>query len=127
MVKRPTDDEQATWVTPSSLPQVAHCNSAPTPEYQPPGLEGAIELARCLRDLPACRARSRPTNTCAAPALKRSPPRAAKTKKTKAFGPVATRLMGLLMPIAMKTFLTPEKMLGVEQRHAIDWGQVVTG
>jgi hypothetical protein len=38
---------------------------------------------------------------------------------------VATTLMALLMPIAIRTFLTPERTLGPEQRHRIDWNDVV--
>jgi hypothetical protein len=34
--------------------------------------------------------------------------------------------MGLLMPLATRTFLTPERMLGPEQRHRIDWDASVT-
>jgi hypothetical protein len=34
-------------------------------------------------------------------------------------------MMSLLMPVATRTFLTPERMLGPEQRHRIDWNEVV--
>jgi hypothetical protein len=52
--------------------------------------------------------------------------RAAKTNSSKALGSVAIMLMRLVMPIAMKTFLTPEKMLAPEQRYQIDWNEVAT-
>jgi hypothetical protein len=29
--------------------------------------------------------------------------------------------MGLTMPLALRTVLTPERMLGADQRHRIDW------
>ncbi|GAA5771301.1 hypothetical protein Aros01_07839 [Streptosporangium roseum] len=35
-------------------------------------------------------------------------------------------MMGLMMPLAMKTFLNPEKTLGAEQRYRIDWQAPVT-
>jgi hypothetical protein len=35
--------------------------------------------------------------------------------------------MSLLMPIAMKTFLRPEKTIGAVHRYRIDWNQAVTG
>jgi hypothetical protein len=31
--------------------------------------------------------------------------------------------MSLLMPIAMKTFLKPQKMVGALHRYRIDWDQ----
>ncbi|OUC95901.1 monooxygenase, partial [Streptosporangium minutum] len=52
--------------------------------------------------------------------------RASKTNNSKALGPVAIAMMGLMMPLAMKTFLNPEKTLGAEQRYRIDWQAPVT-
>ena len=52
--------------------------------------------------------------------------RAAKTNSGKALGPVATRMMGLLMPLALKTVMKPEKTLGAEQRFRIDWDETVS-
>ena len=59
------------------------------------------------------------------PRVEKVAARAAKTNNSKTFGSVATRMMSMLMPIAMKTFLTPERMLGPEQRYRIDWDEVV--
>lgn len=84
-------------------------------------MESAVELARCLRDtddLPQALAdyvglrRSRVEAVAA---------RAAKTNNTKALGPAAIAIMKLVMPLAMKTVFTPERMLGAEQRRQIDW------
>jgi hypothetical protein len=33
--------------------------------------------------------------------------------------------MRLLMPVATKTFMNPERTLGAEQRHRIDWNEAV--
>jgi hypothetical protein len=33
--------------------------------------------------------------------------------------------MRLLMPIATRTFLNPERTLGTEQRYRIDWSEIV--
>jgi hypothetical protein len=33
--------------------------------------------------------------------------------------------MGVVMPLATRTFLTPERMLGLEQRHHLDWARPV--
>ncbi|MCW3049885.1 MAG: monooxygenase FAD-binding protein, partial [Solirubrobacterales bacterium] len=60
------------------------------------------------------------------PRVEKVAARAAKTNGSKTLGPVATTVMSLLMPIAMRTFLTPERMLGPEQRHRIDWSELVT-
>ena len=60
------------------------------------------------------------------PRVEKVAARAAKTNSSKSLGPVATRLMGLLMPLATRTFLTPERMLGPEQRHRTDWDGLVT-
>ena len=51
---------------------------------------------------------------------------AARQNNRKAFGPVASTLMSLLMPIAMKTFLKPEKMFGWMHGYRIDWDEAVT-
>ena len=52
--------------------------------------------------------------------------RAAKTNNSKALGPAAITMMRLMMPIATRTFLTPERTLGPEQRYRIDWDENVT-
>ena len=35
-------------------------------------------------------------------------------------------MMRLMMPIATRTFLTPERTLGPEQRYRIDWDENVS-
>jgi 2-polyprenyl-6-methoxyphenol hydroxylase-like FAD-dependent oxidoreductase len=87
--------------------------------------ESAVQLARCLRDLPDV-----PTAFAAYERLRRSrveqvAARATRTNNSKALGPAAITMMRLMMPIAMRTFLTPEKMVGFEQRHRIDWDAAV--
>ncbi|MET8959219.1 hypothetical protein ABZX69_06945 [Streptomyces sp. NPDC004074] len=39
----------------------------------------------------------------------------------KSMGPVATKITALLMPLATRTFLTPERMFGWTHRYRIDW------
>jgi hypothetical protein len=48
-----------------------------------------------------------------------------KTNQSKTLGPVARTLMRLLMPVAMRTFMDPERTLGAEQRYRIEWSEVV--
>jgi 2-polyprenyl-6-methoxyphenol hydroxylase-like FAD-dependent oxidoreductase len=86
-------------------------------------IEGAVELARCLRDLPTKQAfaayenlrRERVTRIIAL---------AARTNSHKAAGPVGRRLRDLVMPLAMK-LARPEKSAWQYQHH-IDWNTPVT-
>src|SRR4029453_6446595 len=99
----------------------AHAPSPSSGQGASLAAESAIELARCLRDLPDVESAFTAYERLRRARVERVAARAAKTKASKGFGPLATRLMGLFMPVAVKTFLTPEKMLGAEQRHRIDW------
>jgi 2-polyprenyl-6-methoxyphenol hydroxylase-like FAD-dependent oxidoreductase len=88
--------------------------------------ESAVQLARCLRDLPDVERAFGAYERLRRPRVERVAARAARTNSSKGLGPVARTLMGLFMPVALRTFLTPERMLGPEQRHHIDWDAVVT-
>jgi 2-polyprenyl-6-methoxyphenol hydroxylase-like FAD-dependent oxidoreductase len=99
----------------------AHAPSPSSGQGASLAAESAIQLARCLRDLPDI-----PTAFTTYEQLRRTrvekiAARATKTNNSKTLGPAAIAMMRLLMPLATKTFLTPEKMLGLEQRHRIDW------
>ena len=97
-----------------------HAPSNSTGQGASLAMESAIQLARCLRDLPDLasafaayeRLRRRRVETVAA--------RGAKISRAKAPGPIAQRMMRLLLPVMMRTMNT-EKTLGAEQRHTIDW------
>jgi 2-polyprenyl-6-methoxyphenol hydroxylase-like FAD-dependent oxidoreductase len=99
----------------------AHAPSSTSGQGASLAAESAIELARCLRDLPDAPAAFTAYERLRRPRVEKVAARAAKTNTGKTLGPVAKRMMSLLMPIATKTFLTPEKALGPEQRHRIDW------
>jgi 2-polyprenyl-6-methoxyphenol hydroxylase-like FAD-dependent oxidoreductase len=84
-------------------------------------IESAVQLARCLRDLPspakafACYEqlrRKRVEEVAAA---------AAKTNNRKASGPLAATLMHILMPILLKFFFNPAKVFGAQHTYRIDW------
>jgi 2-polyprenyl-6-methoxyphenol hydroxylase-like FAD-dependent oxidoreductase len=85
-------------------------------------IESAVELARCLRDLPVGpaftayeeRRRSRVEKVAA---------RSARVNNDKAPGPVGRVLRDLMFPLAMRTFYRPEKMFGWLHRHTIDWAE----
>lgn len=83
-------------------------------------IESAVQLARCLRDLPAPEAfavyerlrRGRVEGVAA---------RAAKINHSKTPGPLGRKMMQLLAPLMIKTVMNPEKTMGAEQRYRIDW------
>ncbi|GAA3347322.1 FAD-dependent monooxygenase [Amorphoplanes nipponensis] len=83
-------------------------------------VESAVQLARCLRDLPV------PAAFAAYERLRRArveevAARAATINRSKTPGPVAQALMPILMPLVTKLVLKPEKTLGPVQRYRIDW------
>jgi hypothetical protein len=86
-------------------------------------IESAVELARCLRDLPYSHAfpayddlrRDRVTRMIKL---------AARTKSYKSAGPIARRLRDVIMPIAMK-LAKPEKTAW-QCNHPIEWDTPVS-
>ena len=104
----------------------AHAPSSSSGQGASLAAESAIQLARCLRDLPDVPSAFSAYERLCRPRVEKVAARAAKTNNSKSFGPVATTMMRLLMPIAMRTFLRPEKTLGPEQRHRIAWDEPVT-
>ncbi|WP_430790424.1 FAD-dependent monooxygenase [Actinoplanes sp. G11-F43] len=89
-------------------------------------VESGIQLARCLRDLPDV-----PSAFAAYEELRRGRVekiivRGARTTNSKSMGNFAKTMMRIMMPLAQKTFLNPEKTLGPEQRYRIDWDARVT-
>ncbi len=84
-------------------------------------IESAIELARCLRDIPDPRAAFAAYESLRRPRVEKIAANAKKTNNNKAAGPVAKRVLSLVAPIALKTFLTPEKMFGPIHRYQIQW------
>ncbi|MFG3690916.1 FAD-dependent monooxygenase [Micromonospora sp. NPDC047740] len=104
----------------------AHAPSNSSGQGASLAIESAVQLARCLRDLPDI-----PSAFAAYEQLRRGrveavAARAAKINRTKAPGPVARALMPVLMPMLMRIAMNPEKTLGPEQRYVIDWDAPVT-
>lgn len=102
----------------------AHATSPSSGQGASLAAESAVQLARCLRDLPAEQAfgayerlrRERVERIIAA---------AARTNSNKAAGPVARVLRDALLPTAMKLLAKPEKMAW-QFVHPIDWQARVT-
>jgi 2-polyprenyl-6-methoxyphenol hydroxylase-like FAD-dependent oxidoreductase len=83
--------------------------------------ESAVQLARCLRDI-----NDIPEAFATYERLRRTrvesvATRAARINRTKAPGPVAQRLMPLLMPLFIRFAKNPEKTVAPELRYRIDW------
>ncbi|MEG3637429.1 FAD-dependent monooxygenase [Micromonospora palythoicola] len=89
-------------------------------------VESAVQLARCLRDhaevSTAFDAYERLRRVRVEKVLRRG----RQTTSTKTVGPVAKRMMRIMMPLALRTFLNQERTLGPEQRYRIDWDAPVT-
>jgi len=96
----------------------AHATSPSSGQGASLAMESAVELARCLRDLPPAQAFAAYERLRRA-RVERIIAMAARTNSNKAAGPVARVLRDLLMPIAMK-LAKPEKWAWQFDHH-IDW------
>jgi 2-polyprenyl-6-methoxyphenol hydroxylase-like FAD-dependent oxidoreductase len=105
----------------------AHAPSSSSGQGASLAAESAVELARCLRDLPDVPAAFAAYEVLRRPRVEKIAADAARVNSSKAPGPIGKALMSILMPIAMRTFLKPEKRLGPVHRYRIDWnGRVET-
>jgi 2-polyprenyl-6-methoxyphenol hydroxylase-like FAD-dependent oxidoreductase len=99
-----------------------HAPSNSTGQGASLAIESAIQLARCLRDLPD------PVSAFAAyedlrrERVEKITRRGARTNSVKTPGPVARRFMQTVMPLFFK-LMNFEKTIGPEQRYAIDWDE----
>jgi 2-polyprenyl-6-methoxyphenol hydroxylase-like FAD-dependent oxidoreductase len=84
-------------------------------------VESAIQLARCLRDIPDPQEAFAAYEKLRRERVQKVALRGTRTTNVKTMGPFAKKVMKLVMPVAMKTFLDPERTLGPEQRYHIDW------
>jgi 2-polyprenyl-6-methoxyphenol hydroxylase-like FAD-dependent oxidoreductase len=103
----------------------AHAPSSTSGQGASLAAEGAVQLARCLRDLPDVPTAFAAYERLCRPRVEQVAAFAAKQNNQKVAGPVAKALMSLLMPIAMRTFLKPEKMFGWMHGYRIDWDKPV--
>ncbi len=104
----------------------AHAPSSSSGQGASLAAESGVQLARCLRDLPDAASAFAAFERLRRERVEKVAAYAAKTNNQKSMGPLATRLMTLLMPLASRTFLKPEKMFGWTHRHRIDWDEPVT-
>jgi 2-polyprenyl-6-methoxyphenol hydroxylase-like FAD-dependent oxidoreductase len=100
----------------------AHAPSNSSGQGASLSIESAIELARCLRDIPSMPEAFATYERLRRSRVERVAARAAKINHAKAPGPAAQAVMRVVMPIFMRLMLrNAEKTIGVEQRYRIDW------
>lgn len=103
----------------------AHAPSSSSGQGASLAAESAVQLARCLRDLPDPGSAFAAFERLRRERVQKVAAQAARTNRQKSLGPLATRLMTLLMPLAGRTFMKPEKMFGWTHRHHIEWEEHV--
>ncbi|MDA1360406.1 FAD-dependent monooxygenase [Glycomyces luteolus] len=99
----------------------AHATSPSSGQGASLAAESAVELARCLRDLPVPQA-FKAYEQARRDRVERIIAVAARTNQSKAAGPIAARFRDALMPFFMERFTTPEKM-SWQYAHTIDWDE----
>jgi 2-polyprenyl-6-methoxyphenol hydroxylase-like FAD-dependent oxidoreductase len=101
------------------LGDAAHATSPSSGQGASLAVESAVQLARCLRDLPV-EAAFEEYERLRRARVERIIKMAARTNSDKAAGPVARVLRDLIMPLAMKAFADPEKFAW-QFDHPIDF------
>jgi FAD-dependent urate hydroxylase len=104
----------------------AHATSPSSGQGASIAIESAIELARCLRDLPTIQQAFEVYEASRRPRVEKIIKAGERVNNNKAAGPVGRFVRDLTFPIAMRTFLSPEKMFGWIHRYTIDWKAKVT-
>ncbi|MGW1451835.1 FAD-dependent monooxygenase [Micromonospora sp. NPDC002411] len=104
----------------------AHAPSNSSGQGASLAIESAVQLARCLRDLPDVASAFDAYVRLRRSRVEKVAARAARINHAKAPGPVARTLMPLLMPLLVRTAMDPEKTVADEQRYVIDWDAPVT-
>ncbi|WP_063752950.1 FAD-dependent monooxygenase [Streptomyces sp. NRRL S-350] len=89
-------------------------------------VESAVELARCLRDLPDHTAAFAAYEALRRPRVEKIAADAARTNSQKSAGALGRMVFRLVAPIAMRTFMSPERMLRPVHGYRIDWDRPVT-
>ncbi len=99
----------------------AHAPSNSSGQGASLAIESAIELARCLRDLPDVTEAFAAFENLRRARVEKVAARAARINHAKAPGPITRGLMPILMPLLIKAAMRPEKTIGPEQRYRIPW------
>ena len=83
-----------------------------------------IQLARCLRDMPDAPSAFAAYERLRRPRVEKIAARGARISHAKAPGPIAQRMMRLMLPVMFAT-MNIEKTVAAEQRYAIDFDSPV--
>jgi 2-polyprenyl-6-methoxyphenol hydroxylase-like FAD-dependent oxidoreductase len=97
-----------------------HAPSNSTGQGASLAMESAIQLARCLRDVPDVSSAFATYERLRRPRVEKIAARGARISHAKAPGPIAQRMMRLLLPV-MFSATNVEKTMAAEQRYIIDW------
>ena len=97
-----------------------HAPSNSTGQGASLAMESAIQLARCLRDVPDVPSAFLAYERLRRPRVEKIAARGARISHAKAPGPIAARMMRLLLPVMLAT-MNVEKTMAAEQRYTIDW------
>ena len=103
----------------------AHAPSSSSGQGASLSIESSIQLARCLRDLPDAAGAFAAYEQLRRARVEKVAADAARTNSRKAAGPLARAIMHLLMPVAMKTLLKPQKLFGSLHGYRIAWDEAV--
>jgi 2-polyprenyl-6-methoxyphenol hydroxylase-like FAD-dependent oxidoreductase len=89
-------------------------------------VESAVELARCVRDTGDLPSAFGAYERLRRGRVERVVVRGDRTTRSKTAGPLGRAVMRRVMPLALRTFLDPERTLGPEQRYRIPWDEPAT-
>jgi FAD-dependent urate hydroxylase len=103
----------------------AHATSPSSGQGASIAIESAIQLARCLRDLPTVHKAFRAYEQLRRTRVERVIANGRKADNTKSPGPVARVLRDLTMPTIMKLLVKPEKFAW-QIDYRIDWDAAVS-
>jgi 2-polyprenyl-6-methoxyphenol hydroxylase-like FAD-dependent oxidoreductase len=97
-----------------------HAPSNSTGQGASLAIESAIQLARCLRDLPDAPSAFDTYERLRRSRVEKIAARGARISHAKAPGPIAQRMMRLLVPLMVRT-VNVEKTMAAEKGYTIDW------
>jgi 2-polyprenyl-6-methoxyphenol hydroxylase-like FAD-dependent oxidoreductase len=101
-----------------------HAPSNSTGQGASLAMESAVQLARCLRDMRDVASALATYEAMRRPRVEKIAARGARISRAKAPGPIAQRMMRLMLPMMLAT-MNVEKTMAAEQRYTIDWGSPV--
>ena len=101
-----------------------HAPSNSTGQGASLAMESAIQLARCLRDMPDVPSAFAMYERPRRPRAEKIAARGARLSHAKAPGPIAQRMMRLMLPVMVAT-MNIEKTMDAEQRYTIDFNSPV--